>query len=68
MEDAHVHEHDDTQAFFGVFDGHGGEEVAIYVGEHVLPAFKEQRAFLEGDYGKALIDTYKMLDQRLRGP
>ena len=43
MEDAHLTELDigtkkDTQ-LFGVFDGHGGREVALFVGRHFTEEF-----------------------------
>ncbi len=43
MEDAHIMDMDigpnkDTQ-LFGVFDGHGGKEVAVFVGRHFTEEF-----------------------------
>jgi len=35
---------------FGVFDGHGGREVAIYAKENFTRVFKEQKAFKDRDY------------------
>jgi protein phosphatase 1G len=38
MEDAHIADpkfnNDDNIALFGVFDGHGGREVALYCGDY----------------------------------
>lgn len=42
MEDAHIAQVDidnDTH-IFGVFDGHGGKEVAIFVSKHFIPELK----------------------------
>lgn len=38
MEDAHIADLDIAPgtAFFGVYDGHGGNEVADYVKEHLV--------------------------------
>jgi len=47
MEDAHIHELDidkDTH-IFGVFDGHGGREVAQFVSKHFIPEFKSSKDF-----------------------
>ena len=36
MEDAHCVSLEGTSAYVGVFDGHGGKEVALYVGEKIV--------------------------------
>ena len=57
MEDAHISDLDigsgNTQ-LFGVFDGHGGSEVAKFVGNHFTEEFLKDQAFLKGDIKKAL--------------
>ena len=42
MEDAHVGvvNMEDGNAFFGVFDGHGGSEVAEWVAAHIVDELK----------------------------
>ena len=42
MEDAHIAELDvaPNVSFFGVYDGHGGNEVADYVKEHLISELK----------------------------
>lgn len=39
---------------FGVFDGHGGKEVAQYAKEHFKRIFIGQEAFKKGEYKNAL--------------
>lgn len=39
----------DGTAFFGVFDGHGGKEAAIYTKEHLYDNIKVQPEFAEND-------------------
>lgn len=67
MEDAHIMDldigpHKDTQ-LFGVFDGHGGSEVAQFVGKHFTEEFIKNKSFLEGDIKTALEETYLKMDE-----
>ena len=68
MEDAHCHWYDansDT-ALFGVFDGHGGKGVSLWVAER-LPKLLEQNArFKSGDYAQALHECFMLLDCEMR--
>ncbi len=53
MEDSHITRTDigpakDTQ-LFGVFDGHGGTEVAVYVGNHFTEEFLKNPNFVKND-------------------
>jgi serine/threonine protein phosphatase PrpC len=41
MEDAHVVRLDSQTAYFGVFDGHGGSEVAKFAANNVLKVLLE---------------------------
>lgn len=56
MEDAHIIDTNlkDGISIFGVFDGHGGKEVALFVGKHYIPTLKELPSFKENDYHQAL--------------
>jgi protein phosphatase 1G len=40
MEDSHLMELQENSAFLGVFDGHGGKEVAIYAGKHFVDVLR----------------------------
>lgn len=67
MEDAHIMDMDigpkhDTQ-LFGVFDGHGGREVAVFVGRHFTEEFVKNEAYLRGDIKTALEENYIKMDQ-----
>ena len=78
MEDAHAcildlqasvegkaSEADKRLAFFGVYDGHGGDKVAIYTGEHLHEIVAKQEAFKEGDLKKALQDGFLATDRAI---
>lgn len=55
-------------ALYGVFDGHGGAEVARYVARHIADLLVQAPAFKEGDLGAALRQTYLKLDEVLVTP
>lgn len=52
MEDAHIYKADigDGVSLFGVFDGHGGDEVAKYIGKNFVKELKKTDAFKKKDY------------------
>ncbi len=56
---------DKRLAFFGVYDGHGGDKVAIYTGEHLHEIVAKQEAFKEGDIKKALQDGFLATDRAI---
>ncbi|KAF1928520.1 PP2C-domain-containing protein [Didymella exigua CBS 183.55] len=58
-------EADKRLAFFGVYDGHGGDKVAIYTGEHLHEIVAKQEAFKEGDMKKALQDGFLATDRAI---
>lgn len=58
-------EADKRLAFFGVYDGHGGDKVAIYTGEHLHEIVAKQEAFKEGDIKKALQDGFLATDRAI---
>ncbi|XP_016657313.1 probable protein phosphatase CG10417 isoform X2 [Acyrthosiphon pisum] len=69
QEDAHVClvDFDDDMSLFGVFDGHGGAEVAQYAVE-MLPSLIKNELFEQGEYEKALVKAYMDFDDSLIEP
>ena len=81
MEDAHacilnlLPEGSDTESvngnieskvsFFGVYDGHGGDKVAIYTGNNLHKIVAKQEAFQKGDYEQALKDGFLATDRAI---
>lgn len=66
MEDAHVTQLDVIEgemSVFGVFDGHGGCEIAHFVEAHLVEELKKTEAFKKQNYKQALIDTFLALDK-----
>ena len=37
----------ENKALFGVFDGHGGREVAVYCGDHYGDILKDKKSVIE---------------------
>ena len=56
---------DKRLSFFGVYDGHGGDRVAIYAGENIHKIVAKQDAFKEGNYDQALKDGFLATDQAI---
>lgn len=52
-------------SFFGVYDGHGGERVALYTGEHLHQIIAKQDAFKNGHYEQALKDGFLAIDRAI---
>lgn len=44
-----VFDRDPEQAFFAVFDGHGGRDAAIFAREHLWDIIKQQKGFYSND-------------------
>eukprot|EP00744_Colponema_vietnamica_P001408 GILI01002328.1.p1 GENE.GILI01002328.1~~GILI01002328.1.p1 ORF type:complete len:338 (+),score=109.19 GILI01002328.1:70-1083(+) len=67
MEDAHITELalDDKTALFGVFDGHGGKEVALFCQRYFAEEMKKLPSYQSKDFGQAIIDTYLLMDERI---
>ncbi|XP_032705453.1 protein phosphatase 1G [Lontra canadensis] len=67
MEDAHncIPELDSETAMFSVYDGHGGEEVALYCAKYLPDIIKDQKAYKEGKLQKALEDAFLAIDAKL---
>ncbi|PVI07832.1 PP2C-domain-containing protein [Periconia macrospinosa] len=56
---------DKRLAYFGVYDGHGGDKVAQYTGENLHQIVAKQEAFKEGDIKKALQDGFLATDRAI---
>lgn len=68
MEDAHVTSLDVIEgevSIFGVFDGHGGCEVARYVENHLVDELKKNENFKKANYRQALTDVFLGIDRML---
>ncbi|XP_070555952.1 protein phosphatase 1G-like isoform X2 [Ptychodera flava] len=67
MEDAHncIPHLDDETAMFGVYDGHGGAEVAMHCAQHLPDFIKNSKAYKEGKLGKGLQDAFMEFDATL---
>lgn len=69
MEDAHTVEisvnGDPTHNFFGVYDGHGGTQSAIYTEESLHNKLISQPAFKAANYKEALTKAFIDLDQEM---
>lgn len=57
--------HPDDLAFFGVFDGHGGDKVALYSGEQLPSILLKQDTFKSQDYAQSLKDTFLATDRAI---
>ncbi|KAI9849257.1 MAG: Protein phosphatase 2C 2 [Sclerophora amabilis] len=56
---------DDRLSFFGVYDGHGGDKVAIFAGEHIHKIIAKQDSFKEGNLEQALKDGFLATDRAI---
>lgn len=68
MEDAHVTVLDVIEgevSVFGVFDGHGGCEVARFVEQNLVDMLKKNENFIKGNYREALTSVFVELDTKL---
>ena len=52
-------------SFFGVYDGHGGERVALYSGENVHKIIAKQDGFKDLDIAQALKDGFLATDRAI---
>lgn len=53
---------------FGVFDGHGGKEVAEFVSRHFCAELESNRSYQSGNYEQALKETFLRMDELIRTP
>ena len=56
---------DSRLSFFGVYDGHGGEKVALFSGENLHKIIAKQEAFKRGDFEQALKDGFLATDRAI---
>ena len=56
---------DDRLSFFGVYDGHGGDRVALFAGENIHKILAKQEAFKRKDYEQALKDGFLATDRAI---
>lgn len=52
-------------SFFGVYDGHGGDRVALFAGENIHKILAKQEAFKKGDFEQALKDGFLATDRAI---
>lgn len=66
-EDAHIHELDlgDGNSLFAVFDGHGGEQVAMFCERYLPEVLTSNEEYKCKNYGKALEESFVELDYML---
>ncbi|PSR80940.1 phosphatase 2C-domain-containing protein [Coniella lustricola] len=77
MEDAHIavldllagspdaKDHAQQLSFFGVFDGHGGDKVALFTGDNIHNIVTRQDTFKAGNYIQALKDGFLATDRAI---
>ena len=53
-------------SIFGLFDGHNGSEVSKYLSLHFSQFLLENNNYINGNYEKSLIETFKNLDDSFR--
>ncbi|CAG9325519.1 unnamed protein product [Blepharisma stoltei] len=70
MEDARIAklDLDANTAFFGVYDGHGGPEVAEFVTRHLPQELAQSQAYREGRLDDALRQSYLRMDELQQTP
>ena len=56
---------DSRLSFFGVYDGHGGDRVALFAGENIHHIVAKQEAFKKGDIEQALKDGFLATDRAI---
>lgn len=52
-------------SFFGVYDGHGGDKVALFAGENIHQIIAKTEAFKAGDIEQALKDGFLATDRAI---
>ena len=59
---------DSETMVFGVFDGHGGKEVAEFVSRHFCAELLRNRSYQQGNFEQALKENFLRMDELLRTP
>ena len=57
--------HSSRLSFFGVFDGHGGDKVALFAGDNIHKIIAKQDTFKAGKYEQALKDGFLATDRAI---
>ncbi|XP_028133743.1 probable protein phosphatase 2C T23F11.1 isoform X1 [Diabrotica virgifera virgifera] len=69
MEDSHTHilslPDDPNAAFFAVYDGHGGAEIADYAGKHLHKFVVKRQEYKDGDIPEAMRQAFLELDAHM---
>lgn len=52
-------------SFFGVYDGHGGDKVALFAGENVHNIVAKQDSYKKGDLAQGLKDGFLATDRAI---
>lgn len=67
QEDAHIAHLDleEDMSLFGVFDGHGGKEVSIFVEKVFKEEFEKLESYKAKDYPTALKECFRKMDTML---
>ncbi|EGP82873.1 unnamed protein product [Zymoseptoria tritici ST99CH_1A5] len=52
-------------SYFGVYDGHGGDKVALYTGEHLHKIIAKQESFKNKNFEQALKDGFLAIDRAI---
>jgi len=71
MEDSHISDlniANSNTSVFGVFDGHGGKEVAQWVKKKFTEELVKNKNFKSGNYQKALSETFMRMDSLMQEP
>lgn len=56
---------DERLSFFGVYDGHGGDKVALFAGENVHRIVANQESFSKKDIEQSLRDGFLATDRAI---
>lgn len=57
--------HPQKLSFFGVYDGHGGDKVALFAGDNIHKIIAKQDTFKTGNYEQALKDGFLATDRAI---
>ena len=57
--------HKSKLSFFGVYDGHGGDKVALFAGDNIHNIIAKQDTFKTGNYEQALKDGFLATDRAI---